>query len=178
MSETVTYKDADPLLTTAFKGSDLPSLVADKPPHVLITGADLAGLFLGILLVRAGIPYIFERTAEIKPLEGSSLHHAHEKQLIRSIYPNISTGRLDPRDFIDRAFLTILHEDVDLLNSLAIDMLPTADSIEYLSQVSVLDSGVNGVTNYPPGGIELYESSRDASVYTDAQSRNADRSPS
>ncbi|KAF9114753.1 hypothetical protein BGX30_006492, partial [Mortierella sp. GBA39] len=39
------------------------------PPRVLIAGAGLAGLFLGILLEKAGIPYeIFERTSEIKPL--------------------------------------------------------------------------------------------------------------
>ncbi|KAG0311395.1 hypothetical protein BGZ97_011900 [Linnemannia gamsii] len=52
-----------------FKGSDLPPLVTDEPPKVLIAGAGLAGLVLGIYLEEAGIPYeIFERTAEIKPL--------------------------------------------------------------------------------------------------------------
>lgn len=40
-----------------------------KPPHVLISGAGLAGLFLGILLERAGIPFdIYERAEEVKPL--------------------------------------------------------------------------------------------------------------
>lgn len=58
-----------PLPSVGFKGSDLPPLVTDDPPRVLIAGAGLAGLFLGILLEMAGIPYeIFERTAEIKPL--------------------------------------------------------------------------------------------------------------
>jgi hypothetical protein len=39
------------------------------PPRVLIAGGGLGGLFLGILLEKAGIPYeIFERSAEIKPL--------------------------------------------------------------------------------------------------------------
>ncbi|KAF9538408.1 hypothetical protein EC957_006783 [Mortierella hygrophila] len=39
----------------------------DPPFHVLTTGASLAGLFLGILLERAGIPFdIYERAAEIK----------------------------------------------------------------------------------------------------------------
>ncbi|KAK3839486.1 MAG: hypothetical protein JOS17DRAFT_729270 [Linnemannia elongata] len=58
-----------PLPSTGFKGSDLPPFVTDEPPRVLIAGAGLAGLFLGNLLERAGIPYeIFERTAEIKPL--------------------------------------------------------------------------------------------------------------
>ncbi len=51
------------------KGSDLPPLVTDRPPRVLIAGGGLGGLFLGILLEKAGIPYeIYERSAEIKPL--------------------------------------------------------------------------------------------------------------
>ncbi|KAG0293466.1 hypothetical protein BGZ96_002808 [Linnemannia gamsii] len=61
--------DDPPLSPRIFKGSDLPPLVTDKPPHVLIAGAGLAGLFLGIFLERAGIPYeIFERSAQIKAL--------------------------------------------------------------------------------------------------------------
>ncbi|KAG9061274.1 hypothetical protein KI688_007612 [Linnemannia hyalina] len=49
--------------------SAVPPVTANKPPHVLIGGAGLAGLFLGILLERAGIPYeIFERSAEPRPL--------------------------------------------------------------------------------------------------------------
>ncbi|KAG0042458.1 hypothetical protein BGZ83_000442 [Gryganskiella cystojenkinii] len=40
-----------------------------KNPNVMIVGAGLAGLLLGILLERAGIPYqIYERSAEVKPL--------------------------------------------------------------------------------------------------------------
>ncbi|KAF9900791.1 hypothetical protein EC991_006894 [Linnemannia zychae] len=69
MSAPVEDTAQTPLPTAGFKGSELPPLVTDKPPRVLIAGAGLAGLFLGILLERAGIPYeIFERTAEIKPL--------------------------------------------------------------------------------------------------------------
>ncbi|OAQ29398.1 FAD/NAD(P)-binding domain-containing protein [Linnemannia elongata AG-77] len=61
--------EAKPTPNGVFKGSDLPPLVTDKPPHVLIAGAGLAGLFLGILLEKAGIPYeIFERSAQIRPL--------------------------------------------------------------------------------------------------------------
>ncbi|KAG0312829.1 hypothetical protein BGZ97_010806 [Linnemannia gamsii] len=42
---------------------------SDKPPLVLIAGAGLGGLFLGILLERANIPYeIFERSKEMRPL--------------------------------------------------------------------------------------------------------------
>ena len=40
-----------------------------KNPHVMIVGAGIAGLFLAILLDRAGIPYeIYERAKEVKPL--------------------------------------------------------------------------------------------------------------
>jgi ATP-dependent DNA helicase PIF1 len=51
---------------------------------------------------------------------------------------------------IDRAILTTLHSDVDLLNNLAIDMLPTTNSRTYIAQDSVLDDSANGITNYPP----------------------------
>ncbi|KAF9536319.1 hypothetical protein EC957_011532, partial [Mortierella hygrophila] len=61
--------DTKPNPTGGFKGSDLPPLVTNRPPHVLIAGAGLAGLFLGILLEKAGIPYeIFERSAQIRHL--------------------------------------------------------------------------------------------------------------
>ncbi|KAG9061273.1 hypothetical protein KI688_007611 [Linnemannia hyalina] len=61
--------DTKPIPTGGFKGSDLPPLVTDRPPRVLIAGAGLAGLFLGILLEKAGIPYeIFERSAQIRHL--------------------------------------------------------------------------------------------------------------
>ncbi|KAF9916735.1 hypothetical protein FBU30_001176 [Linnemannia zychae] len=51
------------------KRSDLSPLVTEDPPRVIIAGAGLAGLFLGILLEKAGIPYeISERASEIKPL--------------------------------------------------------------------------------------------------------------
>lgn len=58
-------------------GNNEPPARSDKPPHVVIAGAGLAGLFLGILLERAAISYeIFERSAEIKPL-GRSLFCAN-----------------------------------------------------------------------------------------------------
>ncbi|KAG0376822.1 hypothetical protein BGX24_007165 [Mortierella sp. AD032] len=47
----------------------VPTPGLSPPPHVLIAGAGLSGLFLGIFLEKAGIPYeIFERSDEIKPL--------------------------------------------------------------------------------------------------------------
>ncbi|KAF9125527.1 hypothetical protein BGW39_007327 [Mortierella sp. 14UC] len=50
-------------------GSNVSPSSTYQPPHVLISGAGLAGLFLGILLERAGIPYdIYERAVEIKPI--------------------------------------------------------------------------------------------------------------
>ncbi|GJJ74640.1 hypothetical protein EMPS_06998 [Entomortierella parvispora] len=40
-----------------------------SPPKVLIVGAGIAGLFLSILLDKAGIPYdIYERAASVKPI--------------------------------------------------------------------------------------------------------------
>lgn len=69
MSALTANKSHNTLPTVGFKGSDLPPLVTDDPPRVLIAGAGLGGLFLGILLERAGIPYeIFERSSEIRPL--------------------------------------------------------------------------------------------------------------
>lgn len=53
-----------------------PIQMATDKPVVLIVGAGLGGLSLGILLERAQIPFeIFERTSTVKPL-GTS-HHRH-----------------------------------------------------------------------------------------------------
>ncbi|KAF9918509.1 hypothetical protein FBU30_000164 [Linnemannia zychae] len=69
MSHTTGNKSSSSIPTGVFKGSDLPPLITDEPPRVLIAGAGLGGIFLGIYLEKAGIPYeIYERTAEIKPL--------------------------------------------------------------------------------------------------------------
>ncbi|OAQ29844.1 FAD/NAD(P)-binding domain-containing protein [Linnemannia elongata AG-77] len=49
------------------------SLIYNKRPKVLIVGAGLAGLTLGMLLHKANIPFeIYERAAEVKPL-GSAM---------------------------------------------------------------------------------------------------------
>ncbi|KAF9930442.1 hypothetical protein FBU30_000493 [Linnemannia zychae] len=69
MSNNTDDQANNPIPSTVYKGSDLSPLVTNDPPRVLIAGAGLGGLFLGILLERAGIPYeIFERTSEIRPL--------------------------------------------------------------------------------------------------------------
>ncbi|KAF9142435.1 hypothetical protein BG015_000894 [Linnemannia schmuckeri] len=55
--------------STNYPCSNNPPAVSARSPHVIIAGAGLAGLFLGILLERASIPYeIYERSADIKPL--------------------------------------------------------------------------------------------------------------
>lgn len=49
--------------------SQSPPLNDGKHPHVMIVGAGLAGLFLGLLLDKAGISYqIYERAQKVKPL--------------------------------------------------------------------------------------------------------------
>ncbi|KAG0372897.1 hypothetical protein BGX24_012439 [Mortierella sp. AD032] len=69
MSNTAVEASNTSYHTDGLKSNDLPPFVTDRPPHVLIAGGGLGGLFLGILLEKAGIPYeIFERSAEIKPL--------------------------------------------------------------------------------------------------------------
>lgn len=69
MSTPTANKSHNSLPSVGFKGSDLPPLVTNDPPRVLIAGAGLGGLFLGIYLERAGIPYeIYERSSEIRPL--------------------------------------------------------------------------------------------------------------
>ncbi|KAK5827777.1 hypothetical protein F5H01DRAFT_399363 [Linnemannia elongata] len=69
MSASFNKTSNTPLSSSSTKGSDLPPLVTDRPPRVLIAGGGVGGLFLGILLEKAGIPYeIFERSPEIKPL--------------------------------------------------------------------------------------------------------------
>ncbi|KAF9915372.1 hypothetical protein BX616_006304, partial [Lobosporangium transversale] len=50
-----------------------PLITPDTKPTVLIVGAGIAGLTLGILLEKAGVPYeIYDRMTEVKPL-GSAL---------------------------------------------------------------------------------------------------------
>ncbi|KAF9113672.1 hypothetical protein BGX27_001089, partial [Mortierella sp. AM989] len=58
--------------TERFKGNDFPPAASDRPPLVLISGAGIAGLFLGILLEKANIPYqIYERGVSTTPIADS-----------------------------------------------------------------------------------------------------------
>ena len=52
-----------------------PTYTPQSPPRVIIVGAGIAGVFLGILLDRANIPYdIFERAPSVKQL--GTLHRS------------------------------------------------------------------------------------------------------
>jgi cation diffusion facilitator CzcD-associated flavoprotein CzcO len=62
------------------------SVDADEQNHptaslkVIVIGAGIAGLFLGILLDKAGIPYdIYERAQEVQPL-GKNKKTKNEKE--------------------------------------------------------------------------------------------------
>ncbi|GJJ71328.1 hypothetical protein EMPS_03678 [Entomortierella parvispora] len=68
------HKPVDEFDETPIKyPSKLPAKSDGKNPHVMIVGAGVGGLFLAILLDKAGIPYeIYERTSEVKAL-GSAM---------------------------------------------------------------------------------------------------------
>ncbi|GJJ68677.1 hypothetical protein EMPS_01023 [Entomortierella parvispora] len=63
-------KPVDEFDDTPFKyPSQLPPTSDGKNPNVIIVGAGISGLYLAILLDKAGIPYeIYERAKEVKPL--------------------------------------------------------------------------------------------------------------
>ncbi|KAG0195666.1 hypothetical protein BGX28_000902 [Mortierella sp. GBA30] len=57
----------------------------ESPLHVLIVGAGIGGLMLGILLERACISYeIFEKTKELRPL-GSAISLAGLKEVFEQL---------------------------------------------------------------------------------------------
>ncbi|KAF8945120.1 hypothetical protein BGZ47_003211 [Haplosporangium gracile] len=88
--------------------------MTDRPPRVLISEAGLAGLFLGILLEKAGIPYdIYERAAEIKPIGA-----------VMSLSPNILT-----------AFEQLgLYEELMFFSKEAIDSTFYTDQLEVVAR--------------------------------------------
>lgn len=61
-----------------------------------ITGAGIGGLFLAILLDKAGIPYeIYERAAVVKPLGKDSNHNNNSRNMMRNRWDNLRSGRLN-----------------------------------------------------------------------------------
>jgi hypothetical protein len=63
-----------------------------SPPRVIIVGAGIAGVFLGILLDRAKIPYeIYERAVSVKQL-GTSVTSNSSLQRLSHTYPNIASN--------------------------------------------------------------------------------------
>ncbi|KAG0313049.1 hypothetical protein BGZ99_009131 [Dissophora globulifera] len=67
-----------------------------------------------------------------------------EMQLIRKIYTNIDTIRLQPEFLMERAILTTLNDDVDRLNKLATKMLFGNEERTYLGQNRTVDSDDEG----------------------------------
>jgi ATP-dependent DNA helicase PIF1 len=78
-----------------------------------------------------------------------------------SIFPEISNQLIDPDIFTDRAILTPLNDDVDLINSILIDKFQ-GDAVTYKSFDSVLDDHCNlypteFVNKLCPGGMSPHE---------------------
>ncbi|GJJ74506.1 hypothetical protein EMPS_06864 [Entomortierella parvispora] len=99
--------------------SQPPSPSDGKTPNVLIVGAGIGGLFLAILLDRAGIPYqIFERAATVKPL-GS----------IMSLSPNVMAV-IDQLGLLEELkAISFRHSDTQIMydNMKTIASFPSAD---------------------------------------------------
>ena len=80
--------NGDPVYLHCTLGS--PPIVSNEPPKVLISGAGLAGLLLGNILEKAGIPYvILERAKEIKPLGRMSENQS------KNLWPGIKKVQLN-----------------------------------------------------------------------------------
>ncbi|KAF9435164.1 hypothetical protein BGZ76_006769, partial [Entomortierella beljakovae] len=59
---------------------------AKAKPEVLIVGAGIAGLMMGLLLEQIGIQYhIFERAAEVKPLGAAMAIASHKLAIIEQL---------------------------------------------------------------------------------------------
>ncbi|KAG0042122.1 hypothetical protein BGZ90_009520, partial [Linnemannia elongata] len=63
--------------------------------------------------------------------QGPNHNNKHEIQLIRTIYPNISSGNFAPQDIRLTAILTTLNKDVNHMNDFATTLFP-GEATEYL----------------------------------------------
>ncbi|KAF9177063.1 hypothetical protein BGZ50_009248, partial [Haplosporangium sp. Z 11] len=99
-------------------------------PKVLIAGAGIAGLFLGIILERANIPYqIFERAAEVKRLGAVMSLNANIlpvfeqlglfDELMKISYPTYSTK--------------MYREDMELIAKISMDGLKELVGYDYVA---------------------------------------------
>lgn len=71
-----------------------------------------------------------------------------EQHLIRAIYPDLDNEDIPAQFFKDRAILTTLNADVDVLNAAATKMLHGGPPSIYTSQDSIIDADAAG--HYPP----------------------------
>ncbi|KAG0293460.1 hypothetical protein BGZ96_002802 [Linnemannia gamsii] len=109
----------------------------NKYPHVLISGAGLAGLFLGILLEKAGIPYdIYERAAEIKPIGA-----------VMCLSPNILTA-------IEQVGL---YDELMSFSKEAIDSTFYTDQLEVVAKNGAITADVVGYERILFARPELYD---------------------
>ncbi|KAF9985077.1 hypothetical protein BGZ75_003371 [Mortierella antarctica] len=141
--------------------------MADDLPasHVMIVGAGLGGLLLGILLERAGIPYqIYERAAVIKPLGsamgfGANILPVFEQlglldELLKVSYPCPGVDMYDPQlnilggfefeQYRERTGYDTIMFARPALHNLLLSHVP-AEKIKYGKRVLSLLQNENGV---------------------------------
>ncbi|KAF9277909.1 hypothetical protein BGZ68_008911 [Mortierella alpina] len=94
----------------------------EKRPRVLIVGAGLGGLTLGLLLERAGVPYeIFERAAVVKPLGSAISLTANTAPLFRQL------GIYDEFTAAGMVYNKVMMHDENLNLEHVMDFSPTPD---------------------------------------------------
>ncbi|KAG9319571.1 hypothetical protein KVV02_001756 [Mortierella alpina] len=94
----------------------------EKRPRVLIVGAGLGGLTLGLLLERAGVPYdIFERAAVVKPLGSAISLTANTAPLFRQL------GIYDEFTEAGLVYNKVMMHDENMNLEHVMDFSPTPD---------------------------------------------------
>ncbi|KAF9314224.1 hypothetical protein BG006_004007, partial [Podila minutissima] len=71
-----------------------------------------------------------------------------EQHLIRAIYPDLDSELIPAQFFKDRAILTTLNADVDVLNAAMTKMLHGGPPSIYTSQDSIIDA--DAAEHHPP----------------------------